>query len=219
MRRKRLFRHLKRLAGDRSGVAFMEFALATPVLMMTTLGGFELVRLALINQQLSSVAVLTADLAARYKDGISEADVNSLFLGSRLSLSIDDFNSNGRIILSSITENEDVDEDGNPVPDGQWIRWQRCVGNGDFESAYGEQGAGQYDDEVPDIDGFTAIDPNTVMIAEVYYDYAPSTPAGRILQPIAAVYEERTLHYNAAFIARELELNTVSNVGTPSLCD
>ncbi|MEE4350757.1 MAG: TadE family protein [Pacificimonas sp.] len=219
-----LFRHiarrlrLRQLKRETSGLAFMEFALAAPLLMMTTLGGFELIRLALINQQLSSTAVQVADLAARYKDGISEEDVNSLFLGSQLSLDIDDFAANGMIILSAITENEDFDTDGNPVPDGQWIRWQRCDGSGAFDSRYGDEGDGRYDDSVPTIDGFTAIDPNTVMIAELYYSYNPSNPAGRILQPVASVFQKRDLRYQSAFIARELELNTISPIGTASSC-
>src|SRR3546814_13154337 len=45
-----------------------------------------------------------------------------------------DFRTHGRIILSSLERNDDG---------GQWIHWQRCYGDLDVESSYGEAGDGE----------------------------------------------------------------------------
>ena len=90
-KRVRLLKLRASLRKNESGVAFMEFAFALPFLMVALLGGLELVHLALTHQQLSRIATSTADLAARYRASIDEVDVNTLFMGSQMSASFDDF--------------------------------------------------------------------------------------------------------------------------------
>ncbi len=80
-----------RLSSDESGVAFLEFALALPFLTVTFLGGLELVNLAVTHQQLSRVATSTSDLAARFRDSIDETDVQTLLLGARLGMELEEF--------------------------------------------------------------------------------------------------------------------------------
>jgi hypothetical protein len=197
---------LRRLASSESGLAFMEFAYALPFLLVTLLGGLELVHLALTHQQLSRVATSTADLAARFRSSIDETDVNTLFLGSRMSATIDDFDENGRIILSSVTRN--------PNDDGHWIRWQRCEGNAAVaDSEIGETGDGELDTSIADVNGMVITKPNNVLVAEVTYSYTPwffpiTSP---ILAKIAPVFVPRDISYTSAFIARELTLNDITN--------
>ncbi len=194
------------LRRDESGVAFMEFAYALPFMMVTLLGGLELVHLALTHQQLSRIATSTADLAARFRSSIDETDVNTLFLGARLSATIDDFDDNGRIILSSVTRN--------PADNGHWIRWQRCEGNASVaDSAIGAAGEGELDTSIPDVNGMVITSPNNVLVAEVTYSYTPwffpiTSP---ILAKIAPVFVPRDISYTSAFIARELTLNSITN--------
>jgi Flp pilus assembly protein TadG len=161
----RLRQRLRQLPGAENGVAFMEFAFSLPFLMIALLGGLELVHLALTHQQLSRIATSTADLAARYRASIDETDVNTLFMGSQMSASFRDFDTNGRIILSSITRNAD--------DDGHWIRWQRCEGNLARSSHIGEQGDGKDDDSIEDVNGMVVTSPNTVLVAEVTNRYTP----------------------------------------------
>jgi hypothetical protein len=125
-------------------------------------------------------------------------------------------------VLSAVSENSDVDATSKKrKQDGQWIRWQRCEGGGNFSSAYGPEGTGKYDDSLPDLDGFTAIDPNNALVAEVYYSYTPQNAFGTLLSSMSELFETRTLRYESVFIARELELTSVTNStgATPKLCD
>lgn len=191
---------------DSRGVALIEFALALPFLLVTLIGGLELVHLALTHQQLSRLATSTADLAARYRSSIDETDINTLFLGATLSTRVDDFDERGRVILSSVTRNK--------TDNGQWIRWQRCIGNASVaDSAFGAEGDGEMDTSIPDINGLVVADPNNVLVAEVTYRYRPwFFPAtSPIIRSIAPVFDERDIHYSSAFIARELTLNSITN--------
>jgi Flp pilus assembly protein TadG len=206
------------LRENESGVAFMEFAFALPFLMVALLGGLELVHLALTHQQLSRIATSTADLAARYRASIDEVDVNTLFMGSQMSASFDDFDTNGRIVLSSVTRNAD--------DDGHWIRWQRCEGDLARASGVGEEGDGEDDDTIDEVNGMVITDPNNVLVAEVTYRYTPwfFPVRSSILSSIAPIFTERDITYTSAFIARELTLRNITNTtgladGDRRLCD
>ena len=212
MSRRGLFlRRLRRLLGAEAGVAYMEFALALPFLVMCLLGGLELVHLSITHQQLSRIATSTADLAARYRSSIDETDVNTLFLGARMSATIEEFDERGRIILTSVTRNAD--------DDGHWVRWQRCEGEFDVESGIGEPGDGETDTSVPDVNGMLISAPNNVLVAEVTYDYVPwFFPAtSPIMRKLAPLFTQRRISYTSAMIARELTLNDITN--TTSLAD
>jgi len=210
---KRLRRGIGTIGGDNSGVAFMEFAFALPFLMVTLLGGLELVHLALTHQQLSRIATSTADLAARYRSSIDEANINALFMGSQMSASFDDFDTNGRIVLSSVTRNSDND--------GHWIRWQRCEGNLARDSQIGEEDDGKDDSSISDVNGMVITDPNNVLVAEVTYRYTPwfFPVKSSILRSIAPIFTERDITYTSAFIARELTLRNITNTTSLSSDD
>lgn len=215
MPKRQLFRAVR---DDQSGVAFMEFAYALPFLMITLLGGLELVHLALTHQQLSRIATSAADLAARFRSSIDETDVNTLFLGSQMSATIQDFQTNGRIILSSVTRND--------ADNGHWVRWQRCDGGlGTATSAIGGEGDGETDTSIADVNGMVITDPNNVLVAEVTYAYTPwfFPVTSETLSRIAPIFVQRDITYTSAFIARELTLNNITNTtGMPaadrSLC-
>ena len=105
----------------RSGVAFVEFAFALPVLLALGLLGLETANYAMANLRVSNIAMLTADNAARVRDSIDEADIVELFTGAKMSGSNINFAANGRIILT------DLEPTTSPAGK-QWVRWQRCDG-------------------------------------------------------------------------------------------
>src|SRR3546814_19008908 len=76
-----------------------------------------------------------------------------------------DFKTHGRIILSSLERNADG---------GQQIHWQRCSGDLDVASSYGEAGDGEegtgFPGMGPDGADVTAAAGKEVMVGEVYYD-------------------------------------------------
>ena len=109
-----------RSLGDcRSGVAFLEFAFALPVVLALGLLGLETANYALANLRVSQIAMLTADNAARVRDSIDEGDIVELFTGAKMSGNNINFAQNGRIILTDLEQTTDGTK--------QWVRWQRCV--------------------------------------------------------------------------------------------
>lgn len=192
----------RRLWRNRSGIAAVEFALGLPIFVTLLLSGLETVNLILAHQQVSRIAISTADLAARYRGSIDEADVKQLFLGARLSADSIDFKSHGRLILSSVMRNA--------ANSGQWIRWQRCEGQ--LASAVGVNGAqdaGKSDSLVPfiryrsgDSSGMVLSPGDNVMSAEATYAYQPL-----FIGSMAGTQ----IRYAATFIVRELALPTLTN--------
>jgi hypothetical protein len=110
-----------RSLGDcRSGVAFLEFAFALPVVLALGLLGLETANYAMANLRVSQIAMLTADNAARVRDSIDEGDIVELFTGAKMSGNNINFAQNGRIILTDLEQTTDGTK--------QWVRWQRCDG-------------------------------------------------------------------------------------------
>src|SRR3546814_19608491 len=82
---------------------------------------------------------------------------------------------------------------------GQQIHWQRCYGDLDVASSYGEAGDGEEGTDFPGMgpDGaeVTAAAGTAVMFVEVYYDYQPLL--------YGKVVGKRRMHSTAAFNLRE----------------
>lgn len=104
----------------RSGVAFLEFAFALPVVLALGLLGLETANYAISNLRVSNIAMLTADNAARVRDSIDEGDVVELLTGAKMSGASINFAQNGRIILTDLERHS--------TQNLQWVRWQRCDG-------------------------------------------------------------------------------------------
>lgn len=192
------------LSRDERGVAFMEFALALPLLMILILGGIETANLVLTHQQVSRLASVAADNAARYKPSISEADVRKLLLGSKLASSAIDLQARGRLIISSVTENA--------AKDGYRIRWQRCEGGLAVQSEFGPQEPADAPQQFDTIDGMLLTPGSNVMFAEAVYDYKPLF--------INRWTGNLRIRYQASSMARELKtFDIISTPGeTPKTC-
>jgi hypothetical protein len=104
----------------RSGVAFLEFAFALPVVLALGLLGLETANYAMSNLRVSNIAMLTSDNASRVRDSIDEADIVELMTGAKMSGSNINFAQNGRIILTDLERHS--------TSALQWVRWQRCDG-------------------------------------------------------------------------------------------
>ena len=226
------------LARSRRGVAYMEFALALPVLLGVGLVGLEMVNLVFAHLRISNISMMTADNASRVRDSIDEADVVELMTGAKMTGSNINFAENGRVILSSLEE----------VPTGtyQWIRWQRCDGAKAAQSSYGFalDKDGQQILDGTEIKAVDRISPSTrpsapegsinhskmtemgppgnriaapggtaIMVAEVVYDYQPI-----VFHDTMGGIEIR---YTNAFNVRQRANQLLNNGGriTPKRCD
>lgn len=185
---------LRRLLRAREGATVVEIALGLPVLMFLSLGGMEIVNLALLHMRLNQLAITVADNASRAKQTLvggaprmREYDVNDVFRGAALESGDIDFAARGRVILSSLETNADG---------GQWIHWQRCYGADTYSSGYGVQGAGSMGTTFAGMGGgggeMTADTDSAIMFVEVAYRYTPMFMIGvvgeKVIRKEAAVY-------------------------------
>ncbi len=199
---RRALRRLTRLRGCTSGLALTEFAFSLPVLLALGLLGLESANFAMAHLRVSSIAMMTADNAARVRESIDEADVIELLLGAKMSGNGIQFGRNGRIILSSI--------EVNPGGTGQWIRWQRCDGLRNSPSLYGAEGTGQNNASLqgvgPAANRIAAQPGTAVMMVEVVYDYQPIIPNSFL--------QGRQIRYESAFNVRQRNDQAMKNAGS-----
>ncbi|WAT18189.1 pilus assembly protein [Aurantiacibacter sp. MUD11] len=166
-----------RLRADERGVSTLEFALILPLFITMGLTGVEYAYMATVNMQVSQTAISLADNASRLGQTdnssvtptVTEADIDSIMSGAIRQGEGFDLQANGRIILSSLEYDEATGR--------QYIHWQRCRGDLDRDSSYGDEnennglgsntitGVGTADNQV------TAAEGSAVMVAEVFYEY------------------------------------------------
>ncbi len=199
---------LRRLRRDDRGLALIEFAFSLPVLLILCMCGLEAANLALAHLRISQIAMLVADNASRVRTSIDEADVNEIMIGANQSTQSLRLQANGRIFLS------DLEPNGLTGPnEGQYIRWQRCWGNGAFTSSYGVAGNGQTNASMKDGMGpgttaatkVKAMSGTAVMFVEVAYRYQPIVSN--------AIFGPKVIRYSSAFNVRERTDQAIKNAG------
>lgn len=190
---------LVRLGRDRRAVAYMEFAFALPPLLLLFLGGGELANLAITHARLSQIAQMTADNAARVRNRIDEVDINELFLGTQFAGDSIKFLQNGRVILSSV---EDNDATASNTAD-QVIVWQRCKGVKNVTSSYGTEGQVLADSIGSGTRRIKAKPGDPVVFVEIQYDYKPIISSSFI--------SASTISYTSAFPVRDRPEGTMQN--------
>lgn len=182
----------RRLRGDRSGLALLEFAFALPIFLVMSLTGAEMTNYITVKMRMSQLALHLADDAARMGNGslksaksIRETDINDLFTGAQLQSGELDLQARGRVILT------DLEPTANPNTAGTYkIGWRRCYGT---KTAY----VRQYP-TTSGTTGLTGIGPagrqvtaqtdNATMFVELYYEYRPLVGLGT-LAPQASFME------------------------------
>lgn len=201
----KLGRQLASIRRDEGGVALVEFAFSLPVLVVLSMAGLETANLALAHMRVSQIAMLVADNAARVRSSIDEADINEIMTGAELSSESLKLKANGRIFLT------DLEPNGLPSPlTGQYIRWQRCWGQGSFTSSYGVAGDGLLTALLPLGIGPTnnkiaAGSGTAVMFVEVAYNYQPLVSN--------TLFGAKVIRYTSAFTVRERTDQAIKNAG------
>ena len=195
------FFRMHSLRRDKRGMAMVEFALSLPLLMTLILVGLELTNYVLANHRVRQIAAMTADNASRLRSQMSEAYINQLFVGVQKAGAGMDFQTRGRVILSSVQNNA--------AADGQWIRWQRCYGSLSRASKYGTQGKGQTDTSLPTINGLVAQPGSAIMYAEAEYQYKPLI--------LSSFLNNRRIVHETAFIVRQRTDFSISG-SSPATC-
>lgn len=172
-----LFRHLRRLRDDRSGLALLEFAFILPIFIVLSLTGAEVTNYIITRMRVSQMALHLADNAARLGVGsllqaktIREKDINDMFVGTDLQAGELDIFDKGRVIVTS------VEPMANPNTTGKYkMAWSRCKGLTSYTPRYKRAGMSNTTNQ----NGFgidekvKAPDDGATMFIEVYYQYTP----------------------------------------------
>lgn len=147
-----------RLSKDDEGVAGIEMAIITPVLLLLLCGGGEIGLYARSHFQASQMASTVADAISRY-EAVTSADITSIFSVSSEVMGTEDFKENGYVILSSVSRT------GGATPKVVW----QCKGGGHANTS--KIGAVTKDATLPG--GLVLDATDDVIIAEVFYQYTP----------------------------------------------
>jgi hypothetical protein len=152
-----LFNKIRRLFGDRKGIATVEFAIALPVLVLMILGGVEIARYILLQQKLNGIAVTMADLVAQ-SETLSSDELDTLFTAVDYVARPFQLGTDGVVVVSSIGATN-----GNPVQ----IYWQQSGGGSLSTASEIAPSAGSI--TMPS--GFVIRDGESVIVAEVFFDF------------------------------------------------
>lgn len=200
---------LRRLHRDDRGLALIELAFSLPVLVVLCMSGLECANLALAHMRVSQVAMLVADNAARVRTSIDESDVNEIMTGADLATDSLKLKANGRIFLSDLEPNGLTGTN-----EGQFIRWQRCWGTGNFTSSYGVANDGKTNSSMKDGMGpgttaatkVKSASSTAVMFVEVAYNYQPLITN--------SIFGAKVIRYTSAFNVRERTDQQIKNAGS-----
>lgn len=151
--------HIRHLARRQEGVAYLEFALILPILLLLLLGGVEVSRYIQAAQKVDKMTHTIVDLIAQAPT-ISDSELDQIMVAAEHVMTPYPFANNGVIIVSCIGYNEY----------GQLrVKWQHS-GGGTLprSSAIGNEG------DSPDLpEGFTLDTRDNVIVAESYFAFTP----------------------------------------------
>jgi len=156
---KRFLKKMHSLRSNQEGVAYLEFAIALPFLLTLFLGSVEVTRYIIITQKVEKSSVTISDVVAQ-SETIGVTQLNQLITAVGEVMQPYTFNTNGYVIITSVTKTGT----NNPI-----VNWQ-YFGGGSWlrPSLVGSQGTVAI---LPN--GLTLNDRDTIIIAEVYYNYQP----------------------------------------------
>lgn len=154
---------------NRRGVAMVEFAMLLPLLMMLAAGSFEVARYALIIQKLDRIVGTLSDLVARSgSEVMTELEISNIMESAFYMAQPFDITGESMLVLTSV-EGRNAQA---PI-----ILSQRIAGDvSGAESAVGAtiNGDAALPDAFPDMgSGETLSDGETLIVAEIIYNYSP----------------------------------------------
>jgi Flp pilus assembly protein TadG len=190
---------IHKLRRDERGMAAIEFAMSLGAVVTLGVYGTEMSNLALAHLKVSQVAIGLADNMSRVglksslaQQQLRESDINDALVGAQVQGQNWGLGTQGRITVSSIQLN---------AQNGQWIKWQRCLGmmaGAGWDSSYGGEDTGSvgtsYAGMGPPGSEVTAPPGSQVIFVEINYDYKPVVNFG--------LNTARKLTYLASMVVR-----------------
>jgi hypothetical protein len=176
------------LAGDRHGMVLQETDFILPVLITMILAGFDVARLALLQQKLSRMVMATSNMVSQGTT-ISIPEINTIFNASSTMVWPFGTGASQIMIVSSVSAV------GAAAPK---VDWRRTGGGtlADMTSKIGIAGANA---TLPP--GFLVRNGENAIIGEVYYQFSPMFVPATILPS--------TLYHRAVFRPRQSSLTNL----------
>lgn len=160
-----MFRSIRHMMKRQEGIAYLEFAIALPLLAALFMGAVEVTRYIIIIQKVEKATVTISDVVAQSQT-INNSQLAQLIEAAKEVMKPYSFNSNGYVIISSVTKT------GTSAPK---VNWQYAGGGTWVKSSQvGVSGSNAL--WVP----FSLDDKENLIIAEVFYNYTPIVPNGVI---------------------------------------
>jgi Flp pilus assembly protein TadG len=153
------YRRLKQLFRRQQGIAYVEFATSLPFLLALFIGSVEVTRYIIVAQKVEKSAVTISDVVAQ-SETINTSQLNQLVSAVSQVMQPYSFGNNGYVIISSVSKS------GTNPPR---INWQ-YTGGGTWTRT-SQIGTTGLTATLPG--GLTLSDRDTVIIAEVFYNFSP----------------------------------------------
>lgn len=189
------------LAGNRRGVAFLEFALGLPLFLGLTLTGVEFGNYVMATNRVQRMAGMMSDLVAQSgtgEIGISEKQVYDLFNAVDLTAQPFDLRNHGRVVITGV---QGTDQNNDKVIENR-ILWQRF--DGAFTQAAPVVGCGQKV-EIATLPNARNLLLDEVMFhVQVSYDYQPIFK----IIPFGMMNAQPAITRSVMFRARSKEFTT-----------
>lgn len=148
-----------RLRRAQEGMAYLEFAITLPFLVLLFMGAVELTRYIIIVQKVEKATMTVSDVVAQ-SETIGTTQLNTLVEAAEKIMLPYAFGSGGYVIVSCVSKT------GTAAPK---VLWQ-YKGGGTWTKT-SQVGAVSANAVLPS--GFTMVDKESVIIAEVFYNYTP----------------------------------------------
>ena len=159
---------------EQSGIAYIEFALCAPFLLLLLLGSLEITRFILIAQKVEKTAVTIADVVAQAST-VKTSELNNIVMAAAQVMQPYSFSTTGYVIITSVTQTGTYSASNPPM-----VNWQYTSSgaNGSWTqpSKVGTPGNAA---TLPT--GFTLYDKDNIIISEIYYNFSPMVPTNGII--------------------------------------
>lgn len=157
-----LFRKLITITRTQSGVAYLEFAITLPFLLVLFMGGVDLTRYILISQKVEKVAT-TIDNIVTQETAVTTSGLNDVTLAASQVMQPYSFGANGYVLISSVSQSG---------TNSSIINWQ--YGGGGTWTKTSQIGTTGNVANLPN--NFTLSSGENVIVTEVYYNFTPLIP-------------------------------------------
>jgi len=145
---------------DNRGVAAVELACILPMILLMFFGAIEISNFVLVNQRTEKMSNTIGDMVAQYT-AISTKDLNLILAATGDIMQPFPFADQGYVIITAVNRK---------VGEGPKVAWQ-YEGGGTLKNMKSNFGNPGFASPLPT--GFTLNERETVIIAEVYYNYKP----------------------------------------------